>query len=249
MMLLPSRQTTHARLLVARVLSGGRAGAPPDPRGRAGARVLSPDPQVPRCSSAAASSLFTCSPSPSPSFSSSHTLRVEVPLRPGIAAGGGGGARSSSSSCSASSFSRPPASSLTMKNADCANADHSCAFTAAPLQNADYDKDWFRAGRVGIILLSNDERAESELSRYFPPEIALHFTRLPGNTAVTVESLKANFGHLSDCAKRLTVSDLKVLFSLHSSSAHWSNAKGIRNYTVFPRTPVRKNPTISNIPP
>ena len=56
--------------------------------------LVSPGPhQVPRYSSAAASSLFTCSPSPTLRRLVPHTLRlrVEVPPRSGIAAGGGGG--------------------------------------------------------------------------------------------------------------------------------------------------------------
>eukprot|EP00928_Gymnodinium_smaydae_P011491 TRINITY_DN14231_c0_g1_i2.p1 TRINITY_DN14231_c0_g1~~TRINITY_DN14231_c0_g1_i2.p1 ORF type:complete len:283 (-),score=26.81 TRINITY_DN14231_c0_g1_i2:820-1668(-) len=98
-------------------------------------------------------------------------------------------------------------------------ADEKCAHSTTVLGEADWDRDWCRHGRVGFIVLSNDERGELEIPRYFPEGFAVHFARLPGSTEVTSESLYANFSNLRDCARRLAVSDMKVIcFACTSAS-------------------------------
>jgi maleate isomerase len=64
----------------------------------------------------------------------------------------------------------------------------------------DRGRDW--RARIGFVLIPTDGIIEGEVTRYAPPGVGMHFTRLPGSEDITVENLIEMEKGLEDAASR-----------------------------------------------
>ncbi|MDX2493808.1 MAG: hypothetical protein QNK27_02480 [Desulfuromusa sp.] len=84
----------------------------------------------------------------------------------------------------------------------------------------DRGRDW--RARIGFVLIPTDGIIEGEVTRYAPPGVGMHFTRLPGSEDITVENLIEMEKGLEDAASRFVFDgDLLnvVCFACTSASA------------------------------